>query len=141
MFEDKTRSWSYRVRSWLGFGDAAGPVGPLSVVRDREPGAHAASPNREPGRVSRRRFKPNTSDKTVTSPWMEPLHPGAVVFGSMRHDTHHATTDRFWVRMVNHEIAPWVAVDDLGNVICMRWDHLVVTAVQSRYEGETVHDA
>lgn len=51
----------------------------------------------------------------------EPEWVGAVVVARMVHDTHRATTDRLWVRMANHDHAPWVSTDDLGNVICMDW--------------------
>lgn len=66
----------------------------------------------------------------------EPLNVGAVVYGRMRWETHRATTDRVWVRMAHHDFAPWVSVDDLGNVICMGWHHLEVSDRNPSYRPE-----
>lgn len=59
------------------------------------------------------------------------MQVGAVVVTHMLAGTHHATTDRLWVRMADHDLAPWVAINDQGNVICMTWEHLAASRGQA----------
>lgn len=59
----------------------------------------------------------------------EPDQSGSRVIGRMNSDSHHAATDREWVRVNDWAPAPWVSVSDQGNLIAMRWQHLIVEQI------------
>jgi hypothetical protein len=96
----------------------------ISVCGSRTGQAHSA---RSHGR--RRRM---TTDNAA-----EPTRTGSSVIARMKWDTHRATTDRIWVRMAHHESAPWVSVDDLGNVICMGWEQLIPSRIRAEAKEES----